>query len=167
MEPKKQYSVLCLLIKMDRNKALKYMKLAQTQAQLFSKDPSVKVGAIFLRPESLEILTMGYNGMPRKIDEKKAERWEKPIKYKWVEHAERNAIYNASRHGTPLEGAIAIITLFPCCSCARALIQSGIQTVVTFEPDYNHHRWGEDFTLSFEMFQEVGIKIILLTPDEV
>ncbi len=144
---------------MNLDKAEKYFKLAKYQAQLFSKDPVCKVGAILLAPNSYQILSMGYNGLPRKIEET-PERWERPLKYKYVEHAERNAIYNASRHGTPLEGAIAVITKFPCCDCARALIQSGITHIVTESPDFNHPRWGEDFKISQEMFKEVNIEII-------
>ena len=145
---------------MNADKSDKYFQLAKYQAELFSKDPVCKVGAIFLAPNSLQILSMGYNGLPRKIKET-AERWERPLKYKFVEHAERNAIYNACRHGTPLEGSIAIITKFPCCDCARALIQSGVSHIITEEPDFEHPRWGQDFKISWELFTEVNIKIDL------
>ena len=144
---------------MNLEKAQKYFKLAKYQAELFSKDPVCKVGAILLAPDSYQILSMGYNGLPRKVKET-PERWDRPLKYKYVEHAERNAIYNASRHGTPLEGSIAVITKFPCCDCARALIQSGISVIVTETPDFNHPRWGEDFKISQELFHEVNIEII-------
>jgi len=152
---------------MRRDKAIKYFKLAQHQADLFSKDPSTKVGAIILAPESLQILSLGFNGMPRKIDESISERWERPIKYKFVEHAERNAIYNACRHGTPLEGSIAVITMYPCCDCTRALIQSGIKLIVSKIPDYEHHRWGEDFKISYEMFEEAGVDQMFLENNEI
>lgn len=144
------------------DKAVKYYKLAQHQASLFSKDPSSKVGAILLAPGSLQILSLGYNGMPRDINESVVKRWERPIKYKYVEHAERNAVYNACRHGTPLEGSIAVVTMYPCCDCARALIQSGCKMVVTTTPDWNHPRWGDDFNISHEMFEEAGVRVKLL-----
>ena len=151
---------------MRRDKAIKYFKLAKYQAEIFSKDPNQKVGAILLAPESLQILSLGYNGMPRNIDESKGERWARPIKYKYVEHAERNAVYNACRHGTPLEGSIAVVTLFPCCDCARALLQSGVTMVVSETPDFSHPRWGEDFKISMEMFQEAGIELVMLNKDQ-
>ena len=147
---------------MNDDKAIKFMQLANYTANLFSKDSDKKVGAILLAPESLQVLSMGYNGMPRKIDESKSSRWERPLKYKYVEHAERNAIYNACRHGTPLKGSIAVVTMFPCCDCARALIQAGIRNLVTIKPDLNHPRWGEDFKISLEMFEEVGIDITVV-----
>jgi dCMP deaminase len=146
---------------MRRDKALKYLKLAKYMAELFSKDPSTKVGAIFLAPESLQVLSMGYNGFPRGIDETKAERWERPTKYHWCAHAEQNACFNACRHGTPLEKGIAVVTLFPCCECSRALIQSGIHTLVSIRPDMSCDRWGSQFQISMEMFNEAGLELIL------
>ena len=38
------------------------------------------------------------------------DRWERPEKYSWVEHAERNAIYAAAREGVRLAGATMYIT---------------------------------------------------------
>jgi len=144
------------------DKAKQYYQLAKTQAEIFSKDPSTKVGAILLAPESLQVLSLGYNGMPRGISEKEPSRWERPIKYRYVEHAERNALYNACRHGTPIEGAIAIVTMFPCTDCTRALIQSGVKCIVTKKPDLDCDRWGADFTISKEMIDEVNIECIYI-----
>ena len=145
---------------MHTDKAKKYMELARTTAQLFSKDQSTKVGCIILAPDSLQQLSQGYNGMPRGIDEKNDMwKWERPIKYKYVEHAERNAIYNAARRGTPLEKSIAVVTHFPCTDCARALIQSGINAVVTVQPDFSNERWGEDWQVSINMFEEASVDL--------
>jgi dCMP deaminase len=150
-----------------RDKAIKYYRLARYLAHLFSKDPSTKVGALFLAPKSFEILSAGYNGMPRGIDEKLAERWERPLKYKLVEHAERNGMFNANRRGIALEGAIAIVCLFPCHDCARGLIQSGIRAVVTAEPKLSDDRWDESFAVSRQLLLEAGVELILLTEDEI
>jgi dCMP deaminase len=156
-----------LNVKMRRDKAIKYYKLAMYQADLFSKDPNKKVGALFLSPESYQILSLGYNGFPRGINDKNPQRWERPTKYDYVCHAETNCIFNAGRHGTPLEGCIAIVTLFPCKECTKALIQVGVKTLVTIKPDYDHEKWGEEFKLSYDMFEEVGMNIIILEDDEV
>ena len=56
-------------------------------------------------------------------------RWDRPQKYQYVEHAERNAIYNAARMGVPLNGCIAFVSLAPCVGCSRALAQAGIVEV--------------------------------------
>lgn len=145
---------------MRLDKAHKYFKLAEYQAELFSKDPVTKVGALFLAPDSYQILTLGYNGFPRKINETDSKRWERPQKYMYVSHAEANCVANACRHGTPLENSIAIVTLFPCTNCAKLMIQAGISTLVTKEPDMNHPRWGQEFQYSKEMLDEANVKIM-------
>lgn len=146
---------------MEANKAIKYYKLAQYQAELFSKDPNTKVAAIVLAPDSLQILSTGFNGICRKLEET-PERWARPAKYKWVAHAELNAVANAARSGVKLENAICVVTLYPCVECCKALIQSGIRTLVTKEPNMCDPKWGEDFAISAEMFKESGVQIILI-----
>lgn len=146
---------------MTPEKAAKYFRLAEFQADLFSKDPNTKVCALFIAPESLSILQSGFNGMPRKIDEHKAERWERPEKYQWVSHAEANGICNAARHGISLDGSTAVITLFPCSTCAKLLIQSGIREVVTEPPDVVlRPHWQSDFEFSKAMLEEAGVRIV-------
>ena len=49
-------------------------------------------------------------------------------KYLYVTHSELNAILNY--RGGSLEGAKLYVSLFPCNECAKAIIQSGIKTVV-------------------------------------
>jgi dCMP deaminase len=144
---------------MRKDKATKYMQLATYQANLFSKDPSTKVGALFLAPQSLQVLTAGYNGFPRGIDETKVERWTRPQKLLYVSHAEANGIANACRHGTPLENSIAIVTMFPCATCAKLMIQAGISELVTYVPDLSCPRWGNEFKYSLEMLEEAGVVI--------
>lgn len=152
---------------MKRDKAVQYFKLARYQARLFSKDPSTKVAALFLAPSSLQILSAGYNGFCRGVDETKASRWERPAKYTYVVHAEQNGICNAARSGVALEGCIAVVTLFPCCECAKALIQVGARTVVAPRPDYDDERWGAQFRRSMESFEETGVRVILLDDEDV
>jgi len=152
---------------MNKQKAVKYYKLIRYMADTFSKDPSTKVGCLLLAPESLQILSMGYNGFPRGVDECDASRWERPIKYSYVEHSERNCLYNACRSGICTNNSIAITTLYPCCDCCRALIQSGIKTLITIVPNYEDPRWGEDFKISTTMFKEAGVDVTLLTDEEV
>jgi dCMP deaminase len=97
-----------------------------------SKDPSTKVGCVIIGPDN-EILTGGFNGFPRGVDETIPERWERPAKYKWVEHAERNAVYNASRVGVSLKGSTAYLNWEPnasCADCSRAFAQAGVKEIV-------------------------------------
>lgn len=154
------------------SKAIKYYKLTEYMANLFSKDPSTKVGSLFMYPETLQILSMGYNGMPRGINEMQEHRWERPLKYKLTEHAERNAIYNAARSGTSLRDSICVVSMFPCTDCARGIIQSGCRMVVAKDidcflkehPNTSDH-WKEDWVISAEMMREAGIELMFLTDE--
>jgi dCMP deaminase len=127
----------------------------------WSKDRSRGVGCVFVGSAN-QILSTGYNGLPRGIDDDIDERHERPEKYDWTEHAERNAIFNAARTGTALEGSVAYTSLFPCVACARAIIQVGGSTVVTHTPDIDDERWGREFELSTTMLKEAGVTLRLL-----
>lgn len=161
-------------IDIDHSKAIKYYQLVKIMANLFSKDPSTKVGALFIAPNTYEILTLGYNGMPRLVKEEELARWTRPIKYDFVEHAERNAIFNAARTGQSLLNSICIVTLFPCCDCARGIIQSGAKMVVTLDPFkvYSNNpdminRWGDKWKTSILMFEEANINIYWLEESDI
>lgn len=125
---------------------------------LFSKDPDKKVGSIFLHPKTFQILSTGYNGFPRKVNETK-KRWKKPEKYKWVVHSEQNGIYNATLNGVKLKNSILFTTKFPCNDCAKGLIQADIKQIYTYKPDLKHKTWGESMKISLEMFKESNIII--------
>jgi dCMP deaminase len=101
----------------------------------WSPDPSTKCGAVIVDDDDNTVLAVGYNGFPRGVDSDPAvvpERWERPVKYEWVEHAERNAIYNAARTGTSVKDATMYLNYsVRCCSdCIRSIIQAGIRRVV-------------------------------------
>jgi len=68
----------------------RFMNLARHISE-WSKDRSTKVGVVIVGPEN-EVRALGYNGFPRGIDDDAPDRHERPEKYLWVEHAERNAI---------------------------------------------------------------------------
>jgi dCMP deaminase len=68
---------------------------------------------------------------------------------------------------TLTDSTIYVIKLFPCCDCARAIIQSGIKKVVCPMPDLDNPRWGDDFKIALQMFAECDIEIQYYTEDEV
>lgn len=141
-------------------KAIKYIKLAKYNAELFSKDKHTKVGAIILANDFSQILATGINGFPRTMNDNIEERWERPIKYKYVCHAEANAIANAAMTGMAIKNSVMAVTKFPCSSCAKMIIQSGIKKIYTIIPNYESEVWGEDVKISEEMFNEVGIDVL-------
>ena len=96
-----------------------------------SKDPNTQVGACIVSPDH-KILSMGYNGFPMGCSDDEFP-WAREgdaldTKYLYVTHSELNAILNY--RGGSLEGAKLYVSLFPCNECAKAIIQSGIKTIV-------------------------------------
>lgn len=126
----------------------------------FSEDLSTKVGCVIVSKEN-DLLSIGWNGLCRKIKNEEYKN-ERPIKYKFFEHAERNAIYNSSRNGISLKNSTLYVLYWPCSDCCRAIIQSGIDTVV-INKHYNEDfkkRWAEDIVISKNMLAEAGILVI-------
>lgn len=110
-----------------------FMGMAHLSA-MRSKDPSTQVGACIVSP-SKKVVGLGYNGFPTGINDDDFP-WEKhdeydQSKYAYVVHAELNAILNAT---TSLQGCSIYVSLFPCNECAKAIIQSGIKTLI-YESD--------------------------------
>jgi dCMP deaminase len=66
-------------------------------------------------------------------------------------HAEINALVQATTHGVNIKGAIAYVTNMPCTTCAKALIAAGIKKVVIFS-DYHD-------TLATTFFSDAEVEI--------
>lgn len=141
---------------MITDKDRQYFRLSQEIASIFSRDNSTKVGCVIVDPVTYDILSTGYNGFPRKVKEDPI-RKDRPAKYVFTEHAERNAVYGAARTGTKLDGATAYTTLFPCHDCARGLIQSGVKRIVVEQP--SNERWLESSDYAKIMFLEAGVEL--------
>lgn len=122
-----------------------------------SKDPNTKVGACIVDNDN-KVVSIGYNGMPRKIDESKIS-WNKgeglDSKYLYVCHAEFNAILN-TRNGSSLKGCTLYVTLFPCNECTKAIIQTGIKEVVFLDNKYEDQTTTKASRLMLEL---AGVKI--------
>lgn len=131
-----------------------------------SKDASTKVGVIIVGPDN-EIRSAGFNSFPRGIQDNLPERQDRPEKYLYFEHAERNAIYNAARMGTALKGCRMYMDYYPCADCARALIQAGIISIIldgrTLEKNekYWSQRWGTTILAAKQMLSEAQIEVII------
>lgn len=124
-----------------------------------SKDPSTKVGCVIVGKAG-EVLSTGYNGLPRGAIDDEPSRLVRPEKLFWFEHAERNAIYNAARVGTGLSSSTAYSTLCPCIDCARGLIQSGVKRVVCPRPDLEKYSlWAEQFKKAEVLYNECKVTL--------
>ncbi len=135
----------------------RFIELAKHISE-WSKDTSTGTGAV-IATSDYRIVSIGYNGFPSGANDSIEERYERPQKYKYTEHAERNAIYNAARLGVSTVGCKMYLMWFPCVDCARAIIQSGIIELVCKEPNFEDERWGGDFKISVELLNECKVKL--------
>ena len=141
---------------------LRFMDLAK-QVSTWSKDPSKKIGAVVVGSKR-QILSTGYNGFPRGIEDTGERLNDRDLKYKYVVHAEMNAIYNATYTGTSLDGASMYVYGLPIChECAKGIIQVGIKEVfIDRKSLLDKPNWYDSYLKSKEMFDDVGITIKLV-----
>lgn len=138
----------------------RYIRLAKEVAT-WSKDPSTKIGAVIIGNKG-QIISQGFNGFPRGISDSPERYDDRPTKYKYVVHAEANAIYNAIHNGANTNGATIYVTGLPVChECAKAIIQTGIAKVVM---DTHPHEttWKESGEFAVDMLLHAGIEIQFL-----
>lgn len=134
----------------------RFLALAEHVAQ-WSKDPSTKVGAVIVDPNN-RIISVGYNGFPRGVDDLPERLENRDIKYKIIIHGEENALLFARG---PVNGyRLYVWPLMPCAPCAAMVIQAGIVEVIA--PVSDNPRWVEDFKLAKTLFDEAGVKVRLL-----
>jgi dCMP deaminase len=128
------------------------------QVKLKSKDNNTKIGVVLVGKNN-EIVSTGYNSFPRGINDDVVERQEKPEKYFWFEHAERNCIYNAARIGVSTLGTTMYMTCgISCADCARAIISAGVEKIVLRSgKGAMSPKWQESSERSNQMFKEAGI----------
>ena len=119
-----------------------------------------KVGAVMVRDRS--ILATGYNGapagMPHCLDvgclvyESKTPAGDLEQNCFRTIHAEINAIAQAARNGTRIDGADIFVTHTPCIHCFKTLVNTGIRRIF-YERAYKLH------TLS-ELLEYTGVELV-------
>lgn len=117
-----------------------FMSIA-TLSSFRSKDRKTQNGACIV-DSSKKIIGIGYNGLPRGCDDNDPDYWADndddvlKSKHSYVVHAEKNAIYNCMAHD--MNGATMYMTQFPCNTCAQAIIQVGIKSII-YSTRKDHH----------------------------
>lgn len=134
----------------------RFLDLCRTVSK-WSKDPSTQVGAVIVAPDR-RIVSLGYNGFPRKIEDRPERLSDRPVKYKLTVHAEMNALLNAM---APVAGCTLYVSPFiSCTNCTIHIIQSGVVRVVAPQPTRSiTDRWGADIELARMLYSEAGIEI--------
>ncbi len=151
----------------DKNKNswdIKCLKLCKELANIYSKDPSTKVGASIYRPDR-SLCSMGFNGFPKGIEDSD-ERLEYGHLYQYygdnkfkqqvIIHAEANALLKAYES---VKGyTMYVWPVIPCPhNCASLIINSGIKRVVA--PNKTRTNGGSDLSLTIELFEEAGVDL--------
>lgn len=107
------------------------------------------------------ILGVGYNGFPRGADDSLLPT-SRPEKYKWMIHAERNALSNCVVRP---DNATAYVTGQCCNDCIMALWQEGVTKVIMMNT-HGTHLFGEDEQNRFDKFVSMcDIEVEYRTPD--
>ena len=118
-----------------------------------------RYGAIIVKNDA--IVSTGYNGAPRGRDNcielgfcvreqlniPRGERYELCRAL----HAEQNAIIQAAKLGSSIDGATLYCTHQPCVICAKMIVNAGIRRVIY------HQGYPDPFAL--EIFDEAGVKL--------
>lgn len=120
----------------------------------WSKDPSTKVGAVAVDPVSRAVLSTGYNGLPRGVEDH-CSRMQRPGKYLWTAHAEENLVAHAARH--TLKGATVYVTHLCCASCTRMLINAGVNKIIC-GPGLTNMDY-ENFEVARKMMTEADVEL--------
>lgn len=143
-----------------------YFMLQAMMASFRSKDPSTKVGTVFVDKNNHQI-SMGYNGFVAGIDESQLPWGKNPSapledqKYGYVVHSEANAILHASRS---LEGSRAYVTLFPCNECAKLIASKRVAEVIFLS---DKHKNQESTKIAKKIFTMANITYRQLTLSDV
>lgn len=131
----------------------RFLDLAEHIA-LWSKDDSTKVASV-ISDSTHRIISLGYNGFPRGVDDSILSREQKLMR---TIHAEANALHFA---GHNVSGCSLYVTHPPCSHCAAHIIQRGIARVVFNRPDEQFlSRWYASYQESLAMFSEAGTIVL-------
>lgn len=141
-----------------RKDDLKWLLRAYEAAKQ-SKDPSTQIGVLLVAPNGL----VGYavNAMPAGVA-KTEERCQRPLKYKYVCHAEAGAIYDAAKRGYPTKGLTMYATWAACSHCAIAIVQAGVRRLVRHRHPLHAsaQHWQEELQHADVILQEGGVEVV-------
>lgn len=134
-------------------------------AALNSEDPSTQNGAVVVSGNGL---AFGCNRFARGLRRKPERYADRDVKMRMTVHAERAAIQAAVDAGLRTEGATMYCLWAACTTCARDIIEAGIDRLVTLESYYSRspERWRTDIDAATEMLREAGVGVQLVLDAE-
>ena len=137
----------------------RFLDMAQL-VSTWSKDPSTRVGAVTVDPIKRIVLSTGYNGFPRGIEDD-GRLDQRSEKLKLIIHGEMNAIFNATYSGVSLNNSNLYVYGLPICSqCAKGIVQVGISSVWIRVADpvrCSTGMWADEWNSTKKIFNEAGV----------
>ena len=143
----------------------RFMEMAQlvsTWASCYQEER--KVGAVIVKDK--RVMTTGYNGAPSGVKTcvERGECLRRKLNIPsgtqhelcYAIHAEQNAIIQAAKLGSSIEGATLYCTHQPCVICAKMIVNSGIARVVYGEG------YPDEFAL--KIFEMAGVELLKYEP---
>ena len=145
----------------------RFMKMTYTIAEWSSCFRAGRsIGCVIVRDK--RIMTTGYNGAPAGIRtcREKGECLRDKLGIAsgtrmetcYAVHAEQNAIIQAARLGSSIDGATLYCTHQPCVLCAKMIVNAGIRRVVY------QHGYPDEFSL--EILNESGVQLERYAPEK-
>ena len=123
----------------------------------WSKDPSTGVAAIIVDKDK-NVRAIGYNGLPRGVEDTDSRLTDRDQKYPMTVHAELNAITSCARLGVRTDECTIVCTHFPCSPCAGSIINAGIKEVIVRKTSEEFSgRWAIAQLFARTMFKEAGV----------
>lgn len=139
----------------------RFMELADLVAT-WSKDPSTKVGCVLVN-EDRHVISTGFNGFPRGVQDHTYRYTNRDVKYLMVQHAEMNAVTQAV---APTKGSTAYVTHHPCATCMGLLINAGVKVIYTRKPAEGlAERFKTSFQVAQVMADEARVALLFLEDD--
>lgn len=134
------------------------MRIAYLQAS-YSEDPSTQNGAVVFDKYGSQ-LGVGYNGPTRGVKMSDEDWADRDAKLAFVEHAERTAIFNSLWSAERLVGATMVAVWASCADCARAIVSSGITTLVRHA--HPPTKWDASIAQGDQILRAGGVHVVTL-----
>lgn len=136
-----------------------FLGIAKTVSQR-SHDIHTQHGCV-ITDQQHRILGVGYNGFPKGMTDNVLPK-NRPDKYPWMIHAERNALSNCVIRP---DNGIAYVTGQCCNDCIMALWQEGIKKVIMWDT-HGTKLFNEEQQKIFDLFvKDTGLVVEKINPD--
>lgn len=140
-------------------KAALWLQVAYKAAKT-SPDPSNQNGAVVVSDDFQTHYATGTNNFGKIVYDTNL-LLDREEKLKYIEHAERAALFEAAKH-TALKGKHLVCPWVCCTDCARAIARCGIASVVCHAPrmDTTPTRWVESVLAGHKILRAYGVKLV-------